>query len=209
MKLLLVTAVDAEAQAISPAPRVDVVVAGIGRANAAAATTEAIIRRGPFAAVMSVGVAGVLPGAPLSIGDPVVATRCVYFEEGLIGPDGFATLDDMGLRLGDFSDNAVPVDAHLLTQLRGVIPTHGPIATVATCSGTEAAAAEVVRRTSAVAEAMEGAAVVHAARRLATPGIELRVISNSTGDRHRQRWDLHGALSKLGPVVDQALSVLM
>ena len=73
----------------------------------------------------------------------------------------------------------------------------GPIATVATCSGTDDAAREVVIRTGALAEAMEGAAVVHAALRLDLPGIELRSISNTTGDRGQQRWDLPRGLSAL------------
>ena len=44
---------------------------------------------------------------------------------------------------------------------------------------------------------MEGAAVVHAARRLHLPAIELRTISNTTGDRDRQHWDLPGALDAM------------
>jgi futalosine hydrolase len=206
--ILLVTAVDAEARAIVPHDGVRTVVAGIGRTNAAAATTEAILRDGPFGAVLSVGVAGALPDGGLAIGDVVVASRCVYAEEGLLGPEGFVTLAGIGLALGDFPGNDVPVDAQLLRVLAAVFPTRGPIATVATCSGTDEAAAEVVRRTGAVAEAMEGAAVVHAARRLATPAIELRVISNTTGDRRRQQWDLRGALDALGPAVARAVPAL-
>ena len=113
----------------------------------------------------------------------------------------------VGLSLGDFEGNTVPVDARLLSRLAGHFRT-GPIATVATCSGTGTAAEEVVARTGAIAEAMEGAAVVHAARRQRVPAIELRVVSNTTGDRDRQRWDLTGALSVLGDSVEQALSVL-
>ena len=80
--------------------------------------------------------------------------------------------------------------------------------TVATCSGSDAAAAEVARRTGAIAEAMEGAAVVHAARRLATPAIELRAISNTTGDRAAQVWDLPSALQSLGRAMRRALPLL-
>ena len=63
-------------------------------------------------------------------------------------------------------------------------------------------------RTKAVAEAMEGAAVVHAARRLGVPAIELRVISNTTGDRDNQKWDLAGALAALGRSLGEALGAL-
>ena len=99
------------------------------------------------------------------------------------------------------------IDSHLLERL-GPLFAEGPIATVATCSGTDEAAAEVARRTGAVAEAMEGAAVVHAARRLGVPAIELRAVSNTTGRRDRQVWDLPTAMTALGEGVAAALEAL-
>ncbi len=44
---------------------------------------------------------------------------------------------------------------------------------------------------------MEGAAVVHAAHRLNLPAIEIRVISNTTGNRDTQQWDITRALQCL------------
>ncbi len=207
MRLLIVTSVPAEAEAIGLHDGAEIIVSGIGRTNAAAATTEAMICGGPVDAVMSAGVAGVLPGGDLPVGAAVVATRCVYVEEGLIAPTGFADMAAMGFSLGDFEGNAVPVDARLLSRLAPLFRA-GPIATVATCSGTDAAASAVARRTGAIAEAMEGAAVVHAARRKKIPAIELRVVSNTTGDRDRQQWDMAGALIALGRAVGQALAAL-
>ena len=207
MRLLIVTSVPAEAEAIGLHDGVEIIVSGIGRTNAAAATTEAMICGGPIDAVMGAGVAGVLPGEDLHVRATVVATSCVYVEEGLIAPTGFADMGAMGFSLGDFEGNAVPVDARLLALLAPRFRT-GPIATVATCSGTDAAAREVVARTRAVAESMEGAAVVHAARRLGVPAGELRAISNTTGDRHRQHWDLPAALRALGDAVGTALAAI-
>ncbi len=207
MRLLAITAVGMEGDAIRPAFPGRLVVGGIGRTNAASATTEAIIRHGPFDAVISVGLAGALPGCELSIGQTLVASSCIYAEEGLIGPGGFADVSGLGFTLGDFPGNAVPVDEGLLETLGAAFPL-GPIATVASCSGTDAAAAEVVRRTGAMAEAMEGAAVVHAARRLGQKAIEVRVISNTTGDRARQQWDLEGALRSLRAAVASSVELL-
>jgi futalosine hydrolase len=73
---------------------------------------------------------------------------------------------------------------------------------VATCSGTDAAAHAVRTRTGAMAEAMEGAAVVHAARRAGVPAIEIRSISNTTGDRAKQQWNIAAAFAALGAVGD-------
>jgi futalosine hydrolase len=128
-------------------------------------------------------------------------------EEGVITASGFANMASIGFPLGDFEGNAVPVDEAMLEAL-GELFTIGPIATVATCSGTAAAAAEVVRRTGALAEAMEGAAVVHAARRLRVPAIELRTISNTTGDRAQQQWDITRGLEALGGAMRAAVQRL-
>ncbi|MFO0875107.1 MAG: futalosine hydrolase [Phycisphaerales bacterium] len=207
MRLLVITAVEAEAAAIGTHADVVVVAGGVGRTNAACATTEAILRRGPFDGAINAGIAGALPGAGLGIGDVVVASECVYVEEGIATPDGFLDMRGLRFALGDFEGNRVPVDPAMLAAIRGAFRS-GPIATVATCSGTDSAAAEVVRRTSALAEAMEGAAVVHAARRLGVPAIELRAVSNSTGDRDRQQWDAKRAFAALGPALREAIERL-
>lgn len=194
-RLLVVAATEKEAEALG-CSKAHVIVSGIGRTNAAAATTAALLEEGPFGGVLSVGIAGALPESMLQPGELVVATECVYMEEGLQSPAGFIDTEAMGFPLGDFPGNRVPVQARLTAFLPG--PLHrGAIATVATCSGTDALAAEVERRTGAIAEAMEGAAVVHAALRLGIPGGEVRVISNSTGDRERQRWDMSRAMASL------------
>lgn len=216
MRILAVVAVEREATALRGAFE-RVIVAGIGRVNAAAATVEALVRDGPFDAVLCAGVAGALPrvepapdhvearggrptqvdrASPPQIGELVVADACVYFEEGIITPGGFRTMDAIGFPIGPFEGNRVPVEA----QLAAIAPDgarRGAIATVATCSGTDAAAIDVARRTGAVAEAMEGAAVVHAAMRLGVPAIEIRAISNTTGDRERQHWNLQAAIEAL------------
>ncbi len=215
--LIIVVAVEAEAKAIAGGGAIDgaqVVIAGVGRTNAACATTEAIInawKRGGIDGVISAGVAGALPQdsdqEALNVGETIVASSCIYMEEGIITALGFAGMEALGFPLGDFAGNAAPVDDELLDRLSGTFRI-GPIATVATCSGTDAAAAEVVRRTGALAEAMEGAAVVHAARRMKVPAIEIRAISNTCGDRARQIWDLPAGLDALGRAV-RAAAVLL
>lgn len=206
-RILIVTAVQQEADAIGLPDCTYVVVGGIGRTNAAVATTTAIHDEGPFDFVISTGVAGSLPDSGLSIGDIVVASSCVYVEEGLITPDGFQDMKAMGFSLGDFSGNTVPVDSTLLGRL-GAIGVTGSIATVATCSGTDEQAALVADRTCCLCEAMEGAAVVHAARLAGLLAIEIRAISNTTGNRDAQQWDLGLALDNLGTAVNTAVSAL-
>ena len=89
----------------------------------------------------------------------------------------------------------------MLNWLKPLCDATGPVATVSTCSGTDSLAAAVQTRTGAVVEAMEGAAVALVARRLDIPCGELRVVSNTTGDRPNQQWDIRGALDRLGAVI--------
>ena len=206
-RILIITAVQAEADAIGRPNGAFVVAGGIGRTNAAAATTTAILSDGPFTWVINAGVAGALPESNLILGDIVVADSCVYTEEGLITPSGFQDMEQMGFSLGNFGGNKVPVDSWMLERL-SPLGTVGVIATVATCSGSDAQAALVVSRTGALCEAMEGAAVVHAAHRVSAPAIEIRSISNTTGERESQAWDLDLALNNLGQSVNKAINAL-
>jgi len=208
MSILIVTAVEQEAEVIRGLPEVHVVAGGVGRSNAAAATTQAIIENGPFELVMSCGIAGALPESSLETGDVLLASCCIYAEEGIITPDGFDTMQGIGITLGDFDGNVVPVDEYAMQALEGLFE-EGPIATVATCSGTDQQAALIAARTGAKAEAMEGAAVVHAARRLDVPGIELRSISNQTGDRQGQEWNIPAALESLHTAVPRLIEALI
>ena len=113
----------------------------------------------------------------------------------------------LGFALGDFDGNDVPCDANLCRQIAPVCPLVR-IATVASCSGSDAAAERVAARTGCGAEAMEGAAVVHAAGRLDVPGIEIRAISNTTGDRDGQVWDVRLALQALADLMPAVLDRL-
>ena len=156
-RMLVIVAVEAERTALGAAclasPAVRVVVAGIGRTNAAAATAEALAEARaagtPFAAVVSVGIAGALPGSNLAIGTVIVADACIYAEEGIALPEGQGDMRVLGFPLGDFEGNRVPVDGALLSAFRSLGPAC-EIATVATCSGTDTAANAMRMRTGAI-----------------------------------------------------------
>ena len=208
MSILIVTAVEQEAQAVSGLPEVHLVTGGVGRSNAAAATTQAVLEEGPFELVISCGIAGALPESSLETGDILLASCCIYAEEGIVTPDGFDTMQRLGITLGDFEGNVVPVADYAMQALEGLFE-EGPIATVATCSGTDHQAAMIAARTGARAEAMEGAAVVHAARRLGIPGLEIRSISNQTGNRQGQQWNIPAALETLRMAVPRLIETLM
>ena len=173
---------------------VSLVLSGVGKANAAGATAAAIERQRPDL-VLSLGIGGTLdPEAP--IGSLVAATRCVFADEGLSTPEGFATLSSIGFASAIDGDS-VEVAEPLIRASTGFGTLAGPIATVSTCSATDGRRDEVRSRTGAIAEAMEGAAVALAAARSGIPACEIRSISNTTGDRGRQDWDIRAALESL------------
>lgn len=208
--LVLAVAADAEARAITGAlgrppvleewrgvPIADglsLVRTGVGKANAAGAVAALCAAERP-AGILSVGIAGTLPGSPARIGDVVLATGHA-FDEGVRTPAGVEPLG--GFPPWSGPGNAVPAHA-ASAALRDLGEMwEGAVATVSICSGTDELAREVVVRTGAIAEAMEGAAVAASASRFGVPWAELRVISNTTGERTTQTWRLMEALGRLG-----------
>jgi futalosine hydrolase len=183
-------------------PGVHLVLTGVGKSNAAAAIALAL-QRGPYHTVISIGIAGALPNSSLKLGDAVLASASIYADEGLQTPDRFQTCTDMGFPLGPFEGNAVPGDLQLRKRFSPFVQHVGPIATVSTCSGQNALALAVQQRTGAIAECMEGAAVGHVCSTWSSLHLqpiafaELRVISNTTGDRGTQHWNMKLALERL------------
>ena len=229
-EVLILAAAPAEARAVCDAfdasapesdwvaaplgPGVELVRTGVGKVNAAIAAAR-FVDSERHRAVLNVGVCGALPspdGSPaLAIGRVVVADVSVYADEGIVTPSGWRDMAGAGFPPGgrglggveSFPGMGVPADAQLrrsALQAFGASAAHGVIATVSSCSGTDAMAHEIAARTAGIAEGMEGAAVGHAVARVfgrSVAFLELRTVSNTTGDRDKQVWDLRGALAAL------------
>lgn len=193
---------------------VEMVVTGVGKANAAAGVAR-VFDPLRHLAVVNIGVGGSLPRSGLGLLDVVVASRSEYADEGVRTPGRFIDMAACGFPPGQGMDGAevkrtamgVEGDTALVARLCERLPARaGVVATVSTCSGRNRLAVQVVERTGAIVEAMEGAAVGFTVRRIAheagvkTAFVEVRVVSNSTGNRAKQRWDLKGALGRLGEV---------
>jgi len=172
--------------------------AGIGKANAAGAVGIALAMN-PAERVISLGLGGALPDSGLEIGDRVLASRSVFADEGAETPEGFLDCRSMGFPLyeGDLGDG-LACNPELHARLRGCVDREAVIATVSTCSGRDELAVRVRRRTGAGVECMEGAAVMLTCHRMGVPAAEVRVISNTTGDRAEQVWDIGRSLGVLG-----------
>ncbi len=196
-------------RAVALAPGVEMVVAGVGKANAAAAVAR-VFDPARHAVVVNIGLAGALPRSGLDLLDLVVADPSVYADEGVRTPDRFIDIARCGFAPNQGVGNpsvAVPPDSALRDRLAARLKARvGPVATVSTCSGRNGLALRVAAGTGAIAEVMEGAAVGFTMMRLAREAgtcpafAEVRVISNTTGNRSRQRWDLDGALARVSEV---------
>jgi len=199
MRLLVVTAVDAERQAVlEGGPKLDVVTIGVGMPGAAAHTALVLARaETAYDAVVSTGIAGGFDGRA-AIGETVIATRTVAGDLGAESPDGFLTVDELGFGLSAW-DTDPQLRQLLAAQLANVRT--GAIVSVNTVTGSAgSAAALVARHPDAVAEAMEGFGAACAAVALTLPFAEVRTISNQVGPRDRAAWRIGDALTALRDV---------
>jgi len=180
------------------------VLTGVSKSNAAAGVSR-VLDPAKHRLVMSLGIGGGLPllggqkANGLEIGSVVVGTSSVFGDEGMPTPAGWVSIDELGFAVLDGGD-AVAVDARAVEAVSSIADCRGVIATLSEISGTDSRAVEIVRRTGAAVEAMEGAAVGLVAQRLGVAFVEVRVVSNMTGDRDRQRWHLELSMARLEAV---------
>lgn len=179
-----------------------VVELGVGKTSAAMRLMAAIAQQRPEL-VFGFGVAGAYRGGGLDVGDVCVVVQDQLADEGVATPQGFLSIDD--LALGDSGPfRASVAQSQRIAELLEVREVEG--ATVSTCSGTDRASAEIHGRTHASVETMEGAVVGRVCAELRIPWVQLRSISNRTGDREAGGWDLARALARLHAALKQLVA---
>lgn len=179
---------------------------GIGKVNAASATTLLLERYAPDL-VVNTGCGGAFPGCGLSVGDLAVAQSECLADEGVQTPEGWRGLELIGIpvleRGGERIFNRIPLDPELSrgalegAAKEGFRAVLGPFLTVSTCSGTAAHGEELLRRFPGVCENMEGGAVAQVACGYGIPMLEVRGMSNMVEDRDLARWDLRRAVTEV------------
>lgn len=180
-------------------------ISGMGKANAAHATTILLEKFSPDVLILF-GVGGAYPSAGLKLGDVAVAEKEIYGDEGVMLKEGFRGTDFIGIPLVKRGRrrffNEFPLDANLVKKVKKSaerFPPHasrltelmsGTFVTVSTCTGTRRKALELKKRFEAICENMEGAAVAHICSLYGTPMMEIRGISNIVEDRDRSNWNI-------------------
>jgi len=176
---------------------------GIGKINAAAATTALIERHQPRL-VINTGCAGAYLESGLSIGDLVVASEECLGDEGVLTSSGWQDLRFMSIpslvRGNRLYHNTIPLSKHAaekamqLADNYGVNLTRGGFITLSTCSGTRQRGDDLARRFHGICENMEGAAVAQVCLRYGIDCLEIRGISNHVDERDMKTWDIPRAV---------------
>lgn len=184
----------------------DLLVTGVGKSNAAGAVARAI-DRSRYTGLLSIGIAGSLDPETLPVCTAVAVETATLADEGIETESGFLSLVAMGFPSAPGAADALPADPVWLGALSRIADRTAHLATVSTCSGTDARAAHIASRIGGPprAEDMETAAIALVCTRLGVPWGGLRVVSNTTGDRQKQRWDLKAALERLGAMIGPAI----
>ena len=173
-------------------------IVGVGKVAAAIRTTQLLTARRPDW-VLLIGVCGAYPGSGLDVGALCLVGEELLADEGVALADGgFLDLAAMGLgAIGPFAADPRRTAAAAAVLAAPVV--RG--ATVSSCSGHDALASAIARRSGAAVETMEGAAVLQVCAHFGVPAVQLRCVSNRTGERARGGWDLRGAIDRLHAAV--------
>lgn len=175
---------------------------GVGKANSAGAVSQELTRaqleKRQFSGVLSLGIAGSLQSA-VSIGSTVFASTVVLADEGtpFINNCDWTSLESAGWAQTTFKC-ATTDWAQCLQQSADHT---GIIATVSTISGCDEIATDYLKRTGALAEGMEGAAIAQVCLRFGIPFAEHRVISNNCGNRNINKLDIPTSFKRMKEVV--------
>ena len=169
---------------------------GIGTVNAAHALTCQLEQQLPDL-VIQFGIGGAYVPTGLPIRSVVLATEEVYGDVGVVTPEGWKPVDEIGIPLvhGDPPRfNRFPLDPQLVATAAGICGVRsGTFVTVSQCSGVQAVGDALHSRFNALCESMEGAAAAHICTLYDVPFLEVRGISNLVEDRQPARWDIPGA----------------
>ncbi len=168
---------------------------GIGLVNMAMQLTRILVTYQPDA-VLLFGCGGAYPQSGLAIGDIVIATEEISGDTGVAVKDGFIPCEQLNIPqqpdLAPAFQQSYKLSPELRKRALKILPDtcHGPFVTVNTCSGYPELSEDLVSRTEGLCENMEGFAAARVCHQFDIPLLELRGISNPTGTRDPQLWDI-------------------
>jgi futalosine hydrolase len=190
---------------------------GIGKVSAASAVAALLEHYEPEI-LINTGCAGAYAGGGQSMGDLAIATAEVFGDEGVLTPDGWHSLELIGIpalsRNGENHFNRFPLTrwaidkAMYVAEAEGIILHQGEFVTVSTASGTAERGKELFQRFGGICENMEGAAAAQVALLYGVDCMEIRGISNMVEDRDPDRWDIPLAVERAQRFIVQFIAAL-
>jgi len=168
---------------------------GVGQVNMAIQLTRILSSHSP-SAILLCGCGGSYPDSGLQIGDLALAKSEIFGDLGVTTNDKFIPLEQLNIPLNEQLEPTIaqsfPLDPDLFNWAHEILPdvVCGPFVTVNCCSGTLETSTELHQRTGGICENMEGAAAAQVCAEFKIPLLELRGISNPTGSRDLQQWDI-------------------
>ena len=192
-------------------------VTGMGKVNAAMSATALLERFDPEL-LINTGCAGAYGESDLAVGDLAMASTEVMGDEGVLAPDGWHSLEYIGIpsleRKGEAWFNSFPLTrwaldkAAFVAASAGIPLSQGVFVTVSTVSGTLGRGEELSGRFGGICENMEGGAVAQAALLYGVDCMELRGVSNRVEDRDPARWDIPLAVGKAQEFIARFIGAL-
>ena len=170
---------------------------GIGQVNMAIQLTRLLSVHTPTA-VLLCGCGGSYPDSGLQVGRLALAESETFGDLGVATTAGFIPLDQLKLpqnpQLAPTIQQSFPLASDWLNWARKILPEAvcGAFVTVNCCSGNPDLSRKLQQRCGGICENMEGAAVAQVCAEFDIPLLELRGISNPTGTRDPQQWDIAG-----------------
>jgi futalosine hydrolase len=188
----------------TPAGELHAFSVGVGPVAAAIGTSQLLTGGPDYDMVASAGIAGGFRGR-VAVGGVVMANLATYADLGVRVDAGFLSLRDIGI---DQDSSLAFGDQRLVDRMQGAQVLVGEVLTLSAMTGTEADADELATRyPRALAEAMEGFAVVAATRD--HDGLryvaEIRAISNLIGRRDPSTWNIPLAFGALADAMSTLL----
>lgn len=168
---------------------------GVGQTAMSLQLTR-LLERYPAEAVLLCGCGGSYPGSTLRNGELAIATAEFFGDLGVTCENDFFHLSELDIPQNPEQELIVQrsylLPSPLLDHARKILPQAlcGTFVTVNSCSGHETLSNELQQRSGGICENMEGAAAAQVCAEYDIPLLELRGISNPTGSRDPQQWNI-------------------
>lgn len=195
----------ANSKAPGQSPRLDVLVSGIGLTAAAYAITRQLqLKKYDWA--IQAGIGGCF-NRQLPLGSVVSIGRDTIADQGVMENNTFKTVFDMKLA----PENRFPYTKGWLVNPHKELLKKAGLKTVKAISINEISTSRqrirlLEEKYGAVVESMEGAAFHLACLMEGVPFVQLRSLSNYTGERNKAKWKMKDAITGLNEALEALLT---